>query len=119
MNSLYVLIGAVGGATVKVIFTGDYSVRSFLIGFASIILGSAVTIMLIHFFPDMGHEPVVVSSLSSIVTAVSSSVFRRIHTARFKANIGGFEAESSGDDPWRDTARNSQDRGRDIDKSNV
>ncbi len=71
--------------------------RSFLIGFASIILGSAVTIMLIHFFPDMGHEPVVVSSLSSIVTAVSSSVFRRIRTAKVKASLFGIEAESDGD----------------------
>ena len=44
MNSLYVLIGAIGGAIVKVILTGHYTMRAFMIGFASIILGSAVTI---------------------------------------------------------------------------
>ncbi len=91
--------------------------RAFMIGFGSIILGSAMTIMLIHFFPDMGHEPVVVSSLSSIVTAVSSSIFRRINTAHVKAKFGGFEAESDGD--MYDNGPSSQDRGRYIDKSDV
>lgn len=117
MNSLYVLIGAIGGAAVKVILTGHYTMRAFMIGFGSIILGSAMTIMLIHFFPDMGHEPVVVSSLSSIVTAVSSSIFRRINTAHVKAKFGGFEAESDGD--MYDNGPSSQDRGRYIDKSDV
>ncbi len=98
MNSLYVLIGAIGGAIVKVILTGHYTMRAFMIGFASIILGSAVTILLIHFFPQFGNEPVVVSSLSSIVTAVSSSIFRRLHTAHVKAKIGWFEADSDGED---------------------
>lgn len=98
MNSLYIVIGAVGGAAVKVILTGHYTMRAFAIGFASIMLGSACTVLLIHFFPDMGHSPAVVSSLSSVVTAVSSSVFHRIHTARITAKFGGFEAESDGDD---------------------
>lgn len=116
MNSLYVLIGAIGGAIVKVILTGHYTMRAFMIGFASIILGSAVTIMLIHFFPRLGYEPAVVSSLSSIVTAVSSSIFRRVNTAHIEAKIGWFEADSDGE---RDSEPTSPNRGRDIDKSDV
>ena len=117
MNSLYVLIGAIGGAIVKVILTGHYTMRAFMIGFASIILGSAVTILLIHFFPRLGYEPAVVSSLSSIVTAVSSSIFRRVNTAHIEAKFGGFEADSDGD--RYDSEPTSQNRGRDIDKSDV
>jgi hypothetical protein len=101
MNSLYVLAGAVGGAIVKMIFTGHYTMRAFFIGVASIILGSAVTILIIHFVPTLGNEPIVVSSLSSIVTAVSSGVFRRIHAAHLRAKMFGFEAESEGDENER------------------
>ena len=115
MNSFYVLIGAVGGAIAKMIFTGHFTMRAFFIGVASIILGAAVTILIIHFVPTLGNEPIVVSSLSSIVTAVSPSIFHRIYAAHLQAKMFGFEAESEGDDD----EPTSPNHGRDIDKSDV
>jgi len=94
----YVIGGALGGAVVKIIFSGDYSFKTFLSGFASIILGSSLTILLIHFFPDIGRENVVISSLASVITAASGGIFKRMHTMKVKASVGGIEAESNGED---------------------
>ena len=97
-NSTYVLGGALAGAVVKVILQGEYTWKAFLAAVASIILGASTTIIMVHFYPTLGYDPAVVSSLSSIITAVSAGIFRRIQRAQIKASVAGVEVSSTGED---------------------
>lgn len=97
-NSGYVLGGAVAGAVVKIILQGEYSWQAFLSAAASIILGAALTVIAIHFWPSLGGDPALVSSISSVITAVSAGIFRRVQKAQIKASVAGVEVESNGDD---------------------
>lgn len=97
-NSGYVIGGAIAGAVVKIILQSEYTWRAFLSAVASIILGSALTIIAIHFWPQMGNDPALVSSISSVITAVSAGIFRRVQHANIKASIAGVEVESTGDE---------------------
>lgn len=97
-NSGYVVFGAFVGAVVKIILQGEYTWRAFWSAVASIILGSATTILIVHIYPSLGADPVVVSSLSSIVTAVSAGIFRRVQKAQIKASVAGVEVNSNGED---------------------
>ena len=97
-NSGYILSGAIVGALVKIILQGEYTMKAFLSALASIFLGAATTIIIVHFYPSLGDDPVVVSSLSSVITAVSAGIFRRIQKASIKASVAGVEVQSNGDD---------------------
>ena len=96
-NTVYVVGGALGGAMVKIALEGDWSRRAFLSGLASIILGVALTTLAAHFFPSIGQEEVVLASASSIITAVSGGLFRRVGTVKIRASIAGVEIESEGE----------------------
>ncbi len=96
-NTAYVVLGAIGGGLVKIALERDFTLRGFLSAAASIVLGIALTTIAVHFFPVIGQEQIVLASASSIITAVSGGLFRRISTATITANIAGVEIKSDGE----------------------